>query len=126
MEQCLFPVGLGMAQGKHRVQPDAVQVQLAADAVKQQVLLVVLAQNFFIDLMIQLFGGQTAQLFFLCFFPFRGSKYLRITHLYEFIQVGGNDCEEFCPLQQRIVRLIRLGLDAAVKLKPAQFPVLKC
>ena len=108
VKQFLFPVGLSMAQGKHRVQPDPVQIQLAADAVEQQILLVVLAQDLFIDLLIQLPGGQPAKLFFLCFFPFCGPKHLRITHLNEFIQVGGNDCEEFCPLQQRILRLIRL------------------
>ena len=115
-----------MAQRKHWVQANAVQVQFAADAVKKQILLVILAQDLFIDLLVQFFGGQSAQLFFFCFFPFCSPKNLWIAHLHELIQIGGDDCEEFSPFQQRILRLIRLRLDAPVKLEPAQLPVLKC
>ena len=102
------------------------QVQFAADAVKKQILLVILAQDLFIDLAVQFPGGQPAQLFFFCFFSFRSPKHLRIAHLHELIQIGGDDCEKFSPFQQRIFRLIRLRLDAPVKLEPAQLPVLKC
>ena len=57
-----------MAQRKHWVQANAVQVRFAADAVKKQILLVILAQDLFIDLLVQFFGGQIRPVVFFLLF----------------------------------------------------------
>ena len=119
-KQRFFAPDMILVQRKGGIELHALQIELATDALIEQVLGVVLMQKLTVDAAVERTPANAAELLS----HLRGLVDALIAHLNELIQVGGDDGEKLGALQKRIVGIVRFFLYSPVKRKPTQFAVL--